>query len=116
VLKPVESPGKTRRPYGSQTTRRHPIAKRPRSNVNGLAFCHGGTRNATIMLADRAVHGTPFGNYQTVVVDGQPLTGRAPRYLPVSQTLYLSRDADPAVKDSEIYVVSGVPASPAAGK
>jgi hypothetical protein len=81
-----------------------------------LAFCHGGTRNATIMLADRAAYGDPFGNYRTVVVDGQPITGRSPRYLRQPKTLYFSRDADPAVKDSGLYVVTGVPSTSASGR
>jgi hypothetical protein len=86
----------------------------PSPDALHLAFCHGGTRNAVIMLADRPAHGLQFRNYRTVVVDGQPLTGRAPRYLPAVQSLYFSRDADPNVKDSGIYVVTGVP-DPLAG-
>ena len=74
-----------------------------------LAFCHGGLRDPTIYLADRASKDVPFGNYRTVLVDGQPVVGRSPRYQRERNAIYLSRDPDPAVKDMELFVVTNVP-------
>ena len=73
-----------------------------------LCFCVGGTRAPRVFFATRSTSDGPFGNYAPVVVEGQPVTGRAPRWLPGRNELFLSRDPDAAVKDSNLQVIRGV--------
>ncbi|MGE0606831.1 MAG: SUMF1/EgtB/PvdO family nonheme iron enzyme [Pirellulales bacterium] len=82
----------------------------PHLSADGLTltFCHGGTRYAAVYLARRASQAEPFGDYRPVVIDGQPLTGRCARYEPATDTLYLSHDPDPAIKDSDVYEVASL--------
>ncbi|QDU28866.1 Serine/threonine-protein kinase PknB [Anatilimnocola aggregata] len=74
-----------------------------------LSFCHGGDRNPEVYIAERKTLDEPFGAYRTLNIDGEQLRGRSPRYNPQRGVLVFSRDANPAVKDSDLFIVSGLP-------
>ncbi|QDU25093.1 Serine/threonine-protein kinase Pkn1 [Anatilimnocola aggregata] len=74
-----------------------------------LSFCHGGDRNPEVYIAERKTLEEPFGAYRTLTIDGAQLRGRSPRYNPQRGTLVLSRDTNPAVKDSDLFVAINLP-------
>ncbi|MGV3483488.1 MAG: serine/threonine-protein kinase [Planctomycetaceae bacterium] len=53
-------------------------------------FCEGGTRDSEVYFATRAIQHQEFGPPQQVLVDGEPLIGRAPRYVAATRELFIS--------------------------
>ena len=74
-----------------------------------LLFCNGGGRQPEVMYATRSDPLKSFVNPHKVLVDGQPLLGRAPRYHEATGQLIFSRDkAEPGqTQDFDLWVLNG---------
>jgi hypothetical protein len=73
-----------------------------------LFFCIGGTRlSSELAYATRAKVGQPFHNARKILVDGKPLTGRAPRYIGATRELFFDRDSgsDATPENRDLWVL-----------
>jgi serine/threonine protein kinase len=64
-----------------------------------LWYCHGGTTPPEIRVATRPGLQEAFGNHQLVIVEGEPLIGRSPRYVEATGELFYGVNALWVVKD-----------------
>jgi hypothetical protein len=67
-----------------------------------------GGRTQTIILGSRTDLDSRFGNYQVVHFDGQPLIGRAPRYVESTNELFYGARPDEESNDWDLWVIKNV--------